>query len=317
MAVTGTRKEPTSGGYQKTYGLAAYEVMGINLSNKELKEAGYYVKEGEEENERDFTGEKDGNQTVFLEFACKSMAGKLRRFSFWLEKKYDRNNPESTKGDLYKFINDQGMTAWSKKPNEFVEISGTNRSFFAGTDDSLNPRPAYVGEEQFMLFMRSCMAINYKEGGTIKYNVKKLFNGSFGELKDDLKSDYLTTILVATTIQVKEKDGEVKENESFYRYAFAPGILYKEVLNKKEYTEEDATVIRNKIAGNKGKSGKDRKFVTALEYLIAKMTDPEHGCKELYHLGVVKDYVSDAHIETSDEAVIQEDDVPTSDTSKY
>lgn len=316
MAVTGTKKEPTAGVYQKTYGLAAYEVLGVNLSNKELKEAGYYVKEGEEENERDFTGEKEGNQTIFLEFACKSMAGKLRRFSFWLEKKADRNSPESEKGDLYKFINDQGMTAWSTKPNEFVEIKGTNRSFFAGTDDSLNPRPAYVGEEQFMLFMRSCMAINYKEGGTIKYNVKKLFNANFSELKDDLKSDYITTILVATTISVKEKDGEMKEIESFYRYAFAPGILYKDVLNKKEYTEADAKAIRDKIANNKGKTGKDRKFVTALEYLIAKMTDPDHGCKELYYLGVVKDYTSDAHIETSNEPVVVEQE-EGSDTSKY
>jgi len=325
MAVTGTKKEATSGGYQKTYGLAAYEVLGVNLSNKELKELGFWVKEGEEEIEEGFTGEEDGNQKVTIEFACKSLAGKLRKFSFYLVNKNDRNNPESTSGDLYTFINDQGANAWSTKPNEFVPLSTQYAKSFTGVDDSLNPRPAKKGEKQLMLFMRSCMAINYKEGGTIKYNIKKLFNGNFGELKDDLKTDFLTTILVATTIAVKETDEGSKETESFYRNGFAPGILYEHVVNKGEYTIADIKLIRDNITNNKGKTGRNRKFITALEYLLVDMTKEKHGCKDLYYLGVVKDYDPKTHIEMSNEAIIVEKEepaiikkpTPVGNTSKY
>ena len=307
MAAQGNKKID-NGGYVKSYGLAAYEILGVNLSNKELKELGFYVKEGEEDNDRDLTGERDGHATIQLEFACRSVGSnsKLRKFSFWLENKNDRNNPESEKGDLYKFINDQGITAWSKKPDEFVPLSDKFAVNFTGTDDAYNPRPAKVGEEQFMLFMRACMAIDFKSGGTLKYNVKRFFNGNVKELQEDLATDYLTTVVVATTIKVKEGDDGVKEIESFYPYAFAPGSYNKVILSKKFWSDEDCAAIHSKIANNKGKTGKERQYVTPLEQLIAKMTDPQYPCKELYYLGIVKDFTGENHVEMSEEAVVEE-----------
>lgn len=320
MAITGNKKEEKQ--FSKTYGLAAYEVLGVNLKYKELKELGFYVKEEDLENERDFTGERDGNQTVQLEFACKSVGSnsRLKRFSFWLENKNDRNNPDSEKGDLYKFINDQGSTAWSKKSNEYVPLNAEYAKYFTGEDDSLNPRPAKVGEEAFMAFMRACMAINFKEGGTIAYNTKKFFNGNFKDLQGDLETDFLTTVLVATTIKIKETDEGIKEIENFYGYAFAPGSYYKNVANKGEWREEDIAAIHAKIAGNVGKKGKERSYVNPLETLIAKMTDEKYPCKDVYHIGVVKDYVSDNHPQASEAAVIHSEETPVEedgDTSKY
>lgn len=318
MAITGQKKEQKE--FSKSYGLAAYEVLGVNLKYKELKELGFYVKEEDLETERDFTGERDGNQTVQLEFACKSVGSnsKLKRFSFWLENKNDRNNPESEKGDLYKFINDQGSTAWSKKANEYTPLNPEYAKYFTGEDDALNPRPAKVGEEAFMAFMRSCLAVNFKEGGTISYNTKKFFNGNFKDLQGDLETDFLTTVLVATTIKIKETDEGIKEVESFYGYAFAPGSYYKTVMNKGEWDEDAIQAIHDKIAGNKKKEkGVKKDYVTPLETLIAKMTDAQYPCKDVYHIGIVKDYVSDNHPETSKAAVIHAEEVEEGDTSKY
>lgn len=321
MAVTGNKKEQSTG-YVKTYGICAYDVLGVNLTNKQLKELGFYVKDEDLEKDRDFVSERDGVAVVQLEFACRATTEdkKLRKFSFWLENSNARNSEEKERA-LYKFVNDQGKCAWSTKSSSYEALNSEYAVYFTGHDDSLNPRPAKKGEEEFMLFMRACMAINWKDGGTIKYNVKKLFNGNFKEIQEDLKTDFLVPVIVATTIKVKTADdGSLKEIESFYPYAFAPGGGFKVLASKKEYSTEDIQAIHNKIANNKGKKGKERQFVTPLEELIAKMTDDEYPCKEVYHIGLPIEYVSDNHIESSNKAVITsetEEEEEQEDSSRY
>jgi hypothetical protein len=320
MAVTGNKKEQTSSNYSKTYGICAYDVLGVNLSNKALKELGFYVKEEDLEKEREFLSEREGVSVVQLEFACKAVTedNKLRRFSFWLENSNARNSVEKERS-LYKFINDQGKCAWSTTPNEYTALNEEYAVYFTGADDSLNPRPAKKGEEEFMLFMRACMAINFKDGGTIKYNVKKLFNGNFKELQEDLKTDYLTSVIVATTIKIKESEEGIKEIESFYPYAFAPGGGFKVLAAKKQFSDADVEAIHTKIKNNKGKKGKERKYVTPLEELIAKLTDAEYPCKEVFNIGLPVEYDSTQHIETSQKAVISSDveEEEQEDTSRY
>jgi hypothetical protein len=304
MAITGAKKEEIKS-YKKTYGLGKYKVLGVNLTNKQLKEKGFPVKEEDLDKERDFVGEKNGNTTIMLEFACTSLGMNLsfKRFSFWIEDRYRRNNEESERV-LYQFINDQGRTSWSTNPKKFVSISNNNNNFFTGVENSLNPRPAKVGEEEFMLFMRNCMAINWKEGGTLIYDVNKLLNGNLKELRQDLLTDYLSPILVATTIRIKQTDEGIKEYESFYSRAFAPGSFYSVVANKNEFNDDDVAAIHEKIKNNKSGIGK-RQYVTPLEDLIARMTDPKYFCKDVYYLGVIKEYISD-NTENSDKAVISE-----------
>ncbi len=91
MAVTGNVKTTTE--WSKSYGLASYEVLGCNLSYKELKDLGFYVKDEDLDKDREFTGDKEGIRTVRLEFACKSVGqnSKLKKFTFWLEDSNDRN----------------------------------------------------------------------------------------------------------------------------------------------------------------------------------------------------------------------------------
>jgi hypothetical protein len=160
------------------------------------------------------------------------------------------------------------------------------------------------------------MAIDYKNGGTISYDTKKFFKGNFKDLRSDLASDFLQTILVATTIRIKETDEGIKEIESFYPYLFAPGSYYKLVVNKKDkqFTQEDIDAIRLKEKNNKEKIGK-KAWISPLEQIILKMSDADYGCKDVYHLGVLKEFVSGEHIETSDTAIVTDEDY--GDTSKY
>ena len=310
MAVTGQKRQESTGGtYTKTYGICAYDVLGINLSNKELKELGFYVKEEDMEKDREFLSERDGAPVVQLEFACRSVLEdkKLRRFSFWLENTNARNAEDKERA-LFKFINDQGKCAWSTTAKTYTALNPEYAKYFTGEDDAFNPRPAKKGEEEFMLFMRACMAINFKEGGTIKYNVNKLFNGNFREIEEDLKTDYLTSVIVATTIKIKEGEDGPKEIESFYPYSFAPGGGFKVLEAKKQYSSDDIKLIHAKIEGNKGKKGKERKYVTPLEELIAKMTNEEYPCKEVYNIGLPIEYDASQHNEASQQAVLSVED---------
>ena len=315
MAVTGNRKQDVS--YAKHYGLAAYEILGVNLSNKDLNELGFYVKEEDLEKEREFTKDKDGVDVVMIEFATRSVGDnpKLRRFSFFLEDRNNRNKEGGEKGDLFQFINDQGSVAWSKNSRVYEALNPQYAEYFTGKDDSLNPRPAKVGEEQFMNFMRNCMAIDYKAGGTISYNTKKLFRGNVKEVEGDLETDFLSTILVATTIKLKEDETGIKEIESFHPYAFAPGSYYRTVSQKGKFTDEDVEAIHLKIENNKGKQSGERKWISPLEQLIAKMTDKNYPCKDLYYLGVVKEFTGAEHIETSDVTLMHDNDAEDQESS--
>lgn len=299
MAVTGNKKE--TGSYTKTYGFVEYKILGANLSNKKLKELGFYIKEEDEDKEREFVAEKDGVKRVMIEFACADAKGKTRRLTFFIEDRPARNK-EGNERDLYLYINTQGKTMWSVREDRFEGIF--ENPYFTGVDDAYSPRRAMVGEEQFMLFMRTAMKINYKDGGTIQYNLKKFFNGNFKELNDDLQTDYLGSIVVATTIRIKQTEEGIKEQEAFYPYAFVSGDAMKVIESKKEFTPADVDAIHQKIKDNKGKKGKERTYVTPLEEMIAKMTDAEYGCKDVYHLGVVKEYVSTEHIETAKASIV-------------
>lgn len=316
MAITGVKKEANASGtgYKKTYGIMAYDILGVNLTYKELKDLGFYVKEGDEDKDREFLSEREGVKVCQIEFACKSKASdsKLRKFTFWLEDKNSRNSEDKERA-LFKFINDQGRTAWSLKADDYVGLSEAYSVYFTGQDDSLNPRPAKRGEEELMLFMRACMAIDFKGGGTIKYNLKKFFNGNFKDLKDDLKTEFLTPVIVATTIKVKQTDEGMKELESFYPYAFAPGSNYKFLVNKGSWSEQEVNKIRTTMENNKGKKGKERTYITPIEELLVKMSDPEYPCKDIYHLGTPIEYNSENHVESSNAAIIEEDDGSSAD----
>lgn len=301
MAIEGKKHVETEGNFKKVYGIMLAEVLGVNLTNEQLKKEGFYVKEEDLEAERQFVTEREGIDSVRLEFALKEVKGEeplLRKISFFIENKdkESQNNPGS-----FQWINNQGNTSYDGGKGE----AGLQGWFKEGRD----VRKAKAGEAEFMEFMRNCMAVAFKEGGTLGYNLSKFFKGDFRELQGDLKSDYLSTVVVALTIKEKdvEEDGVIvkKEYENFYNKAFAPGSQWKFMQNKKEFKEEDVNKILSKVEKNKeirqwNKENPDAKkkyeFISPLEKLVATMADPEYPCKDRVHYGMLKEYTGETEV---------------------
>lgn len=310
MAIEGQIKTTADNDFSKKYGFGLMEILGVNLTNKELKAEGFYVKEEDEDKEREFITEREGVDVVRLEFACKEVkteGGILRKVSFFIENKdkESQNNPGS-----FQWINNQGNTSYD---------GGKGQEGLAAWFVTDGLRKAKAGEAEFMEFMRNCMAINFKKGGKLSYDVKKFFKGNFNELKADLKSDYLTTVIIAFTIKerdVVENEGEEpvkKEYENFYNKAFAPGDQWKHLQNKPVFTEGDVAKIQAKVEKNKEireynkqnpTAKKKYEFLSPLEKVVATMSDPEYPCKDRAHFGVLKDY------NPEEDYVMKESDTP-------
>ena len=302
MAVQGTAKisNEGTGNYQKMIGFAPYQVIGVNLSNEELKEQGFFVKEGDENVEREFTGEKEGVNTVRLEFACKNILNEndKKKFSFFLENEVRQNKT----GTLTHFINSQGAISWSTNPDKYIGINSEYDVYFTGINNALEPRPALKGEEELMLFMKAIFAnMDWKAGATLVYDTKKWFKGNFNELNKDLQTEFASSVIVANTIKEKTgEDGSVKHVESFYNKAYAPGSYWKFLVNKKEFTEADAESIQKRFETNKTKKDrKEKSYINPLETMVMKMSDVEHGCKDTMYLGILKPFNPEDFTETS------------------
>lgn len=297
MAVQGNVKTSDEGNYVKKYGFGLFEVLGVQLTHEQLKEHGFPVKDEDLGKDRDFVTEKDGVDVVRLEFACKEVKQNepiLRKISFFIENK-DRESQNSP--GSFQWINNQGNTSYDGgKGKEGLQ------SWFK---DGGEVRKAKPGESEFMEFMRNCMAVDFKTGGTLQYDVSKFFKGNFKELQADLKSDFLSTIIIALTIKERdvEEDGVVvkKEYENFYNKAFAPGSQWKFMQNKKEFTEDDIKKLHEKVARDKEiaqhnkdnpTSKKKREWLSALEKIVVSMTDEQYPCKDRAYFGLNKEYVA-------------------------
>lgn len=290
--------ETEQGSFAKIYGIGLFEICGVNMTNEQLKKEGFYVKEEDLEAERQFVTERDGVDVVRLEFALKEVKSEnplLRKISFFIENKdkESMNNPGS-----FQWINNQGNTSYDGGKGE----EGLQGWFKNGRD----VRKAKAGEAEFMEFMRNCMAVDFKEGGTLSYNLSKFFKGDFRELQGDLKSDYLSTVIVALTIKERDvEEDEVvvkKEYENFYNKAFAPGSQWKFMQNKKEFNDGDVAKILGKVEKNKeirlwNKENPDAKkkyeFMSPLEKMIADMANPEYPCKDRVYFGILKEYTGE------------------------
>mgnify|MGYP003472970780 CR=1 FL=1 len=312
MAVQGTVRTETEG-FSKQYGFGLFEILGVNLTNQQLKEQGFYVKDEDLEKDRVFLGEKEGVNTVRIEFALKEVKQEgplLKKYSFFLEDK-DRES-QNTPGS-FQWINNQGTTSYATSKENLADW------FKEGKD----VRKAKVGEAEFMEFMRNCMAVDFSKGGTLQYDVSKFFKGNVKELAGDLKSDYLSTIIINMTIKerdVVENEGDEpvkKEYENFYNKAFAPGSQWRFLQNKREFTETDIVKLHEKVERNKEiiahnkanpTAKKKQEWLSPLEKIVVQMTDQQYPCKDRTYFGMHKEYVPGEDFISSDKVLSGNDD---------
>lgn len=296
MSVQGTVKNETETGFSKNYGFGLFEILLANGTNEQLKEKGFYVKEEDLGTEREFVTERDGVNVARIEFACKEVkAGEealLKKFSFFIEER--EKESQNTPGN-FQWINNQGNTSYA-----------TSKDALPGWfKEGRDVRKTFAGEAEFMEWMRNCMAVDFKAGGTLQYDVSKFFKGNFKELQADLKSDFLSTIVVNMTIKERDvdEDGVIvkKEYENFYNRAFAPGSQWKFLQNKKEFTEDDIQKLHEKVGRNKEiimwnkehpEERKKQEWLSPLEKIVVAMTDQQYPCKDRAYFGIHKEYVA-------------------------
>lgn len=290
MAVQGQVKVETA----KQVGFGLFEILGVNLTNEQLKEEGFYVKEEDLAVDREFVTDKEGVKVARIEFACKEVKKDdaiLRQFTFFLE---DKDKESQNTPGSFQWINNQGNTSYASSKEALPDW------FKEGRD----ARIAKPGEAEFMEFMRNCMAVDFKAGGTLQYDVSKFFKGNFKELQADLKSEFLSTIIVSLTIKerdvIENEEPVKKEYQNFYNKAFAPGSQWKFMQNKREFTEADITKLHEKVARNKDiivwnkenpTAKKKQEWLSPLEKIVVAMTDQQYPCKDRTYFGIHKDYV--------------------------
>jgi hypothetical protein len=301
--ITGKQKEQKQFDNELKIGIVNVEILGVCLSNSELKELGYYVNEDDVDIEREFTGEKDVDgenvKTVRIEFAVQQVTANENpyraKLSFFLEDR-ERFNKD---GSSQQWIDVQGRTTWAPDEDTLPE-------WFKNKDY----RKARVGEEELYDFLRNVYNLDFSstdEEAKIEYSLKDFFKGNFRELKKDIEGN-AGTGLIAVTVKTKlttDDEGNTTEKQfnNFYNKTFAPGDQFKHLNNKKKWSETDVDAIHKKIENNKGKKGKSRLYVSNLEYMIAKLTDSAYPPRDAVYLGLLKDFNPDEQLETSNKVL--------------
>jgi hypothetical protein len=113
--------------------------------------------------------------------------------------------------------------------------------------------------------------------------MKKLFNGNVKELVDVMNDFPANTVTNMATVRVANVNGETKEYQSVYNKEFLPGNCMKYFRVK-------------------GKKNPD-----IVSKFIARVSDREYGCKDVYTFDELTEYNSSMSIVGSDKTIEDED----------
>jgi hypothetical protein len=267
--IGGKKREQKEFG-QLSVGLAEVKVIGVNPNTEEYKELlGIELKEDSKATE--YLGEsKDGNATVRIDIWVENVkTAKKDKITFFLENKQRENKDETKK----QYINTQGSCSWADDPNNLPD-------WFVKRDY----RVAYNGEEELYDFMRTWLGnLDYRDAETVlQLEWKKLLKGNVSDIKSEIGGEYCCNFVAPFVVKTVAKDGEDKHYQSIWNKGFLPVYALKNFrlvdYNKEEIQE-----------GLKKKKPKEQKIH---EKFVLKITG-EHGCKDSYYLGDLKDYNPD------------------------
>lgn len=266
-------------------GLLEASVICVNPDEEQYKELlGIELKEESKATEY-LTTNDAGNTVLRLDFWIEDVKTKDRfKIVYFLENK-ERENKDETKKQ---YINSIGNCSWSDDPNNLPD-------WFVAREY----RVAFVGEEDLYNFLKSWLSeLDYRDAETVfQLEWKKLMKGNVKEIKEQIGGEWASTIGVAATVAIKERDGEIKEYQGVYNRSFFPPYSLK-TFRLVNYS--DQTVID----GLKAKKSKDLKMH---EKFVLAITDPLYGSKDIYTLKDVKDYISSDYLVATDKVISSED----------
>lgn len=287
MAVQGEKFEYKE--FVKEVGLFEGKVIAINPDKEKLEELLGTTLERDPE----YLGEDDeGNTKLTLTFWIQDVHNEDRKkpVSFYLKDVYRLSNPENEDDPKKKqFINDVGITSWAYKEDDLQQWF-TDRDY----------RQARVGEEEMYKFISSWLngLDTRKKNSSLSFDWKRLMKGNVKEIAEQMNGEYDGTVVLLSTIQIREKDGEKSEYERVYNKEFLPGYTFKQIRLKKL----DQNFIESANKTEKKKRTKLQKFVLAV-------TDQQFGCKDHFILGEIQEYDPSKNIASpANNSPIQADD---------
>jgi hypothetical protein len=250
----------------KKIGLFEGKVIAINPTAEEFSDVlGITLPE---DKEITYLDEKDGVQSLRLEFWMEDVRSKHKMKVTFFLKDTVRLNREGTKTQ---YINDIGTTTWADEESNLPE-------WFVKKDY----REAKVGEEQMYKFLRTWLGnLDYRDASTtLNVDWKKLMKGNVSELKAQLGGELTTNLGCLATVKHVDKDGETKQYQGVYDRDFLPVYMLKH-FRLNDYNNPET------IKAITAKQPKDRKMY---EKFALSILDSEHGCKDSFTLKDLRDY---------------------------
>lgn len=263
--------------FGKKIGLAEVEVIAINPTFDEFDTVlGIELKE--DSKAAVYKGEsRDGNQYTRIDFWVQTVEDQQKfKVSYFLEDSVRMNKD----GDKTQYINNIGICSWAEEEEGLP-------SWFAKREY----REAKKGEEDFYIFIRTWLGkLDYRSEDTeIDLDWKKLMKGDVSVLREQIDGDFSTSFVVMATVVVKEVDDEMKEYQNIYSRQFLPAYALR-YFNTVDYSDPDVLAKINK------KQNKDLK----IHERFVKNVTGEYGCRDIYALKPLEEFVSEDHIVASD-----------------
>lgn len=279
MAVNATKREKKE--FSQLVGFFEGEIVDVNPDKEGLKKL--LGEDVDIKEEPKYVADKQDNEgnsykQLILAFWLRDVKSKqLFPLKFFINSK-DKENRDGTKTQ---YLNSQGASTWADDinnlPEWFLKVGAEN------------VRVAKEGEADFYEFVRNWLnQIDYKQDYEILFDMKKLYNGNYKEIKELMKSDVAGTVLALATIKtVTDKEsGEVKTYQQVYNRAFGAGYLMKQIRAKKldnDFIEAAEEAKRNKKT-------------TPLQRLVLNISDSEFGVKDFYKLTELTEYKPEENV---------------------
>jgi hypothetical protein len=274
MSVEGEKRKERG----KMVGLFEARVIAVNPTGEEYTEVtGFPLKDDSTETEYLGTS-KEGNDYLRVKFWLEEVKTKQKfSVSFYLENR-EREDEHFTKKQ---YINASGKCSWADDPNNLLE-------WFKKSDY----RVAFVGEEELYKFAEKWLANLDWRTAKVDFEWKKLMKGNVKAIKDEIDGEWSTTVGAMAIINVKEKDGEIKEYQGVYNKGFLYPNSFK-FFRLVDYSNEE---VQKALRVKKYKELKDH------EKFVVDVTS-QWGCKDVYLLKDIIPYNPEDFLVASDKVI--------------
>lgn len=327
----GTKREIKEGRTLQV-GWAESFCTSVNPTLDELQKMGIDIEE-----EPEYTKEKDGVDMARIEFWMEEVkTGYKYKRVFFLENTVSETKPrEGDDEDEFvkkvQYINQVGDSAWAENkkdlPERFTKFrrkDKKNEGEYEIYGEKVF-RVAKRGEGDLMNFIKMWMSgLDYYDVETnILLDLKKIFNGNFKEIKEQVNGEFTTLDFggvekpstIVDLLEVKTIEGEdgPKEYQSVWRRPVA-GWHIKAIRNTKFSKENIAKWLKE---GKSKINPKGVRWLKDYEKVAVEISTGEYKSKNFYSLELMHEYNSSENFVAKQGTVAGEKEAAQDDDDEY